>query len=151
MGGQTRHIWLREPFALSRIRQGGHAIGRKPHGLWFSPGSEWQDWVLKEWDHHRLGQHSYKVDLDFDRILRIETLAQLQAFTAEYGLPYMNLTDDGTISHVDWNEVARRYGGIEIAPYQPQYRMFEECWYAPWDVASGCVWDLNVIQSVTLT
>lgn len=49
-------------------------------------------------------------------------------------------TNDIIIS-IDWPTVAKLYAGIEISPYQYNYRLKSGfIWYYGWDVASGCIW-----------
>jgi len=38
--------------------------------------------------------------------------------------------------------VSKEYDGIEIAPYQWDARL-SLIWYYGWDVASGCIWNLD--------
>ncbi|QBI98814.1 hypothetical protein SEA_BOBBY_184 [Mycobacterium phage Bobby] len=48
---------------------------------------------------------------------------------------------------IDWGKVAADYGGIIIAPYQWSRRM-DPHWYYTWDCASGCIWNLEAIESL---
>lgn len=44
---------------------------------------------------------------------------------------------------INWKKVAKDYGGIEICPCIPVYKKY--IWFALWDVASGCVWNIESI------
>jgi hypothetical protein len=43
-----------------------------------------------------------------------------------------------------------KYDGIEINPYQFEAR-YQYLWYYGWDIASGCVWNLNNVKLKLLT
>lgn len=52
-----------------------------------------------------------------------------------------------SVTAFDWIDVASRYSGIEIAPYQWKRRIHPSTfWYYTWDCASGCIWDLSAIK-----
>ena len=52
---------------------------------------------------------------------------------------------------IRWQDVALDYQGILIAPYQWSLRLDKDFrWYYMWDCASGCIWDLSAIASLTL-
>lgn len=116
----------------------------KPNGLWYAIGSEWIDWVRGEMPHWE-GENAFVVDIDESKILKIDTFEKLLAFDKEYGLKVMKGLK---LTGINWSEVAKRYGGIEIAPYIYKGR-FEINWYYGWDVASGCIWGDGVIKSIT--
>lgn len=50
---------------------------------------------------------------------------------------------------IDWQRIAEKYPGVEIAPYLWKKRHTAN-WYYNWDCASGVVWDINVIKSFDL-
>ena len=45
----------------------------------------------------------------------------------------------------EWDTLIGQYDGIEICPYLQQFRMSNSMWYYTWDVASGCIWDPQVL------
>ena len=47
-----------------------------------------------------------------------------------------------------WNKVAEDYGGIEICPFFIERKHI--IWYAIWDVASGCIWNTDIISNTEL-
>ena len=53
--------------------------------------------------------------------------------------------------YVDWREVAARWDGISITPYQwsCRHELDRAMWYNGWDCASACVWNLNAIEEAT--
>jgi hypothetical protein len=108
--------------------------GPKPRGLWYGIGDSWKEWVLAEMPHW-LGEHTYRVNTRNANILLIQTPEQLIEFNREHARKEW---------YVDWNRIAAKHEGIEINPYQWKYR-HKYLWYYGWDVASGCVWNLENI------
>jgi len=114
-------------------------IGFKPRGLWYGIGTSWIDWVrseMSEWE----DEHVFKIDVNESEMLMIHTLEDLHSFTNKYG------GGDGLIH---WDVVANEYGGIEISPYMWPARMDRRTsWYYSWDVASGCIWNKEVVTNI---
>lgn len=110
--------------------------GPKPWGFWYAIGQEWVEWVkfeMPQWH----GQYNYDVNLGSANLLIIENSCELENFHKEYA--------SGEFSSVNWSSVAEKYDGIEIDPYQWKYR-HQYFWYYGWDVASGCVWNLEKVK-----
>lgn len=84
-------------------------------------------------------------------LLHLNSPAKLDALTKQYGVlpPWRTRpeADDYLPRYlaIDWSAVAAQYGGILIAPYQWKRRL-ELTWYYGWDCASGCAWDLSLIE-----
>ena len=73
-------------------------------------------------------------------MLMIHTLEDLYSFTKKYG---------GSDGLINWQVVANEYGGIEISPYMwPARNDRRTWWYYSWDVASGCIWNKEVITNI---
>ena len=109
-------------------------INMKPKGLWYGIGNSWIDWVrteMPEWE----TEQAYALSLNKSSMLTIRTYEELIEFDKQYS--------EG--EYINWMEVAKKYDGIEIAPYISRAR-FEILWYYGWDVASGCIWGPNVIN-----
>jgi hypothetical protein len=51
--------------------------------------------------------------------------------------------------YINWPKVAQDYSGIEICPYQWKFRL-NYMWYYGWDVASGCIWNQNALNSTNV-
>jgi len=122
----------------------------KPNGFWYGFGHEWIDWVRSEmpgWE----GKYIYEVDIGNSNVLQIKTHMELMMFNREY---QSNLSDTGFKREegeaIDWKKVASKYDGIEINPYQYEAR-FQYLWYYGWDVASGCIWNLNNVKLKLIT
>ena len=116
--------------------------GPKPRGLWYDVDREWEKWCRSEdwgWPDRPFG---YRLEIERTRILVISSVSALRHFTT------MNGTNDECRGWtINWANVASRYAGIEIAPYQWGCRHVLS-WYYGWDVASGCIWDASVVQSI---
>jgi hypothetical protein len=80
-------------------------------------------------------------------VLKIDTYEKLLKFNEEFS----SQSAPG-VSFIDWANVAKKYDGIEIVPYQTKARMnYNLLWYYGWDVASGCVWNLDTVTLRLIT
>lgn len=120
----------------------------KPRGLWISDESEgsfgWREWCLGE----QFGRLTCRSVVTLQRdanVLRVQSVSDLLEFTRTFRLNPPRYRGDDSI---DWPRVVRAYAGIIITPYQWSMRN-NLMWYYSWDCASGCVWDLKAIESVT--
>ena len=124
-------------------------VGLKPGGVWYSIGDEWADLISGEYpDWAPRYSFVHRITVDDSKFLKMSTLDELVKFTEKYQDPdpYRNALDT---KFVDWAHVAEDYAGIEVNPYIPAARYDRRTlWYGGWDVASGCVWDINLIKSV---
>jgi len=117
--------------------------GFKPVGFWYSGNDEWLEWCRSEMPHWE-GQHRYLVDVSKANVLMLDTAHKVKqfhrAYSDEKGPKSMSLT------LIDWVKVEQDYDGVEIIPYQPSLRLDRDVfWYYGWDVASGCVWNLDKV------
>jgi hypothetical protein len=130
---------------------------QKPAGLWVSVEGEddWKQWCEgAEFEVARL-QVKNVIELKPDAdILWLRTELQLDEFTKRYGMPGLmakKFPDLFRSLVIDWSRVAKEYQGLVISPYQWSRRMDEfTSWYYGWDCASGCIWDVDAIERVTL-
>ena len=129
----------------------------KPEGLWFSPEDDtqkhdasWRDYCLQELDDDSLLSYKYHVELgSCANLLILDTVSKMYEFNKRY-LVYYEEPVLRSLA-ICWQQVALDYQGILIAPYQWSLRLHSDfCWYYPWDCASGCIWDISAIQSLTL-
>lgn len=128
--------------SLDRGRTYRQELYAKPEGFWVSVLGEddWPSWCRAEQYAVDLLAFEHEVTLATDaKILTLETPDAIRTFHGAYGL--------GSWS-VDWAGVAERYDGIIIAPYQWSLRLNGPSWYYGWDVASGCIWNLDAITDV---
>lgn len=140
---------LLRPLSSTPLESLGPEI--KPKGLWISVEGEydWRWWCLGERFRLTNLRHVHEVKLTPSaNILWIRTIEQLDEFDRTYAVGF-----DGLVRsyRVDWRAVATKYAGIIITPYQWERRLGGMLWYYAWDCASGCIWDINAIESVRLT
>jgi len=113
------------------------SIGMKPQGLWYGFGKEWIDWVESEMPQWK-GEYIYNMNVNDSNILQIKDYSEIINFTNKYiMIP--------STYHINWNKVSFNYDGIEINPYIWKAR-HEFLWYYGWDVASGCIWNLDKVS-----
>jgi len=129
----------------------------KPFGLWLSVDGEddWPAWCQgAQFGLDRL-TYRFRVQLA-DGWLHLGTPEAVTEFGNEFGVDLLGdygprLFGDGgpVYHHIDWPRVAEKWPGIVIAPYLFSMRLdMTHSWYYTWDVASGCVWDASIIESV---
>lgn len=154
---ELRHF-AEKPVTLDRERvyppstKEGRSPFAKPRGLWVSDESDygWRKWCTDEEFHLGALEHEHEVKLTIGTqpLLLLSTADQVRDFSERFGW-----TEDygGQIgvehAGIDWAAVRRELAGVFITPYQWELR-FELDWYYGWDVASGCVWNLSVIESM---
>jgi hypothetical protein len=105
---------------------------------------------------YRKGDLNFIHDVTFKpgaSILRLNNAADIDAFSKEYSFsifadlpdapPLFLMQRDG----IRWDKVAERYQGILIPNYIWEKRM-DPFWYYPWDCASGCIWNVDAIESI---
>jgi hypothetical protein len=107
----------------------------KPKGFWYEVDNDWQRWTDEE-DFH-CGEYVFKVELNDCNILLIDTLPKLDEFHSQF-----YIGDRLSLRGIDWAAVAKKYDGVEIAPYQWERRLaLDFMWYYGWDCASGVIWE----------
>tara|TARA_B100000900_G_scaffold391772_1_gene386688 strand:+ start:6082 stop:6639 length:558 start_codon:yes stop_codon:yes gene_type:complete len=147
-----RYFYSEKPYAGFRDTEqiSRRGFNPKPRGLWYACGDDWREWVKYEMPHwYEAYNHLYEVTINPKHILFITNADQFKAFEKEFGLSggAEPMFFDGEAG-IDWVRVSMKYAGIEICPYQSQFRMSSN-WYYPWDVASGCIWYSEGVVSVT--
>ena len=145
--------------------------GMKPRGIWFGIGSSWKDWVDSEYGNDLPTDVKNIYDTKFPtqtqtalvlkkgaKILRITNAKQLDDFTRKYPGEdeYLTVDKSGVMGQearwqpgqmINWQKVAKDYDGIIIAPYIWSRRLSDHTmWYYGWDVASGCIWNIDAIR-----
>jgi hypothetical protein len=148
----------------------------KPIGLWYAIGDSWYKFwyknhlkmknLPKNLNIFKLSIHknSFITDLknpDPNKILRIKTNDDVKLFTKLYSMkPYKKLTildseKNVYLDHniIDWQKVAKKFGGIEFNPYIHQVidpikngkKGIIIIWYTTVDIPSGCIWNFKPI------
>jgi hypothetical protein len=150
----------KEVIVLDRTRNyEQNSPDHKPRGIWFSiPGEDdWPHWVESESFRVNNLTHRHIVGISADaRLLVLTNHEQLDLFHEKYKMPLIR-----EYELIDWVKVSETYDGIVIAPYIWSQRMDTSWipdspkatasdWYYSWDVASGCIWNLEKVISVAL-
>jgi hypothetical protein len=128
----------------------------KPFGLWYSCGVDWYNWSKYNLPEKISNKRVFTFKVDYSKILKISSEKELLNFNDKYSIIHES---DKNNKLIDWKKVTNEYDGIEICPFFKKY-MFEfpskdtrtkslfESWYSTWSVASGCIWNKNVISEV---
>ena len=104
---------------------------------------------------------------DSNKILQIKNLDDVELFTKKYKIvkgnrKKMNMDQNSKIymnySVINWEKVARDYGGIEFYPYIKYSSLFFNkkhleiyIWYRAIDISSGCIWNTkSIIHTIKL-
>jgi hypothetical protein len=112
----------------------------KPKGMWYALSNAWADFIINEspsWakDYANV----FTIQLDYNKVLKIDSEEKIVHLHKEYGKDMF----------LDWKQVQNDgYSGIEIIPYQDEYR-HEFGWYYSWDIPSGCIWNSDAVLNST--
>jgi len=72
----------------------------------------------------------------------IDTLEKMDTFNKQYSENTNRCMD------ILWGDLKQKYDGLIIAPYQWERRL-DLMWYYSWDCASGVIWNLDAVDTVT--
>lgn len=116
----------------------------KPTGFWVTIDHDY-DWKYfcenNEYGIDRLKVKNY-FNLKTDNMLIINNLKEFDHFNKWY-------VDDNCSFNIDWDKISKQYDGILITDYFWERRLSKECkWYYGWDCASGCIWNLEVLEKI---
>jgi len=140
---------IRIPFYTSYKQE----VDMKPKGIWYGLDWSWHEWCEMEGFSQGKGKNNFEIDLHLQNILVIDTEEKMKYFAHKFGeVPEWRRKNNlGDVrDYIDWKKVSETYSGIEISPYQHKFRLDRNFfWYYGWDCASGCIWNLNAIKSVT--
>jgi len=130
----------------------------KPNGIWYSCGNSWYNFI-KDDETDRLHKYIHTIRLknnkkttyqnkDSNKLLIIKDINDFDSFFNEYKV----FSDKLNYYLIDWVKVKKDYGGIEICPYLHNRRSTKRStkWYYSWDVASGCIWNDDIISSTNI-
>lgn len=136
------------------VEQDKIGAGCKPLGVWVSVDGEddWSSWCQGEGIYLDRLKFRYRIYLSTTaNLLHLKTVDDIDLFTTEYGVsgPRLSLPKARPVHHIKWREVAKKYQGIIICPYQWSKRVCTSCmWYYAWDCASGCIWDAAAVERI---
>lgn len=154
--------YTKDPFELDLNKKYLNQIKGcfKPFGLWVSDDSDfgWKEWC--EGEEFKLDSFSHRTKITIkneNNIYFLRTLKEMKKFNGAFSVPLEEIYPDMKrhfdnkyrIRYIDWSKVKDTYGGLVISPYQHFFRLDPDyMWYCSWDCASGCIWDLNNIDTV---
>ncbi len=123
----------------------------KPKGLWVSVEGEddWKSWCEAEgFQLHQLAYVTEVILTPQAHILRLTNPYEVKAFSDQYAYAAFGMRT-GLKMGVPWDQVAKLYQGVIIAPYCWSIRLDDDCfWYYTWDCASGCIWDATAVATL---
>lgn len=143
---ELRH-YSAKPFTFDPNFEYSKAGFYKPRGFWVSVLGEfgWKEWCHSEEFACEDLLHTYEVILKSDaNILHLSTPEQIFALFPDGP----SRSSPGLTKTYDWTSIQQPYDGLIISPYQWGCRLSVD-WYYGWDCASGCIWNLDAIESVT--
>jgi hypothetical protein len=141
-----------KPITLNDIRtkwqdaKDMHERQAKPGGLWFTVGQgeddRWKAMRIEKGDKPASFKFRYKIILQENaKLLFVNDVASRDRLTEKYG------NQNGP--EIDWPAIANAYHGIIVAPYPSDWSdPHRKKWFACWDVASGCVWNVAAISKM---
>lgn len=147
--------WSFDP--ISELRHTPNQIpGPKPEGLWLSDESQiesWSNFCLTELNDPKRLTYCYQVVVDTSQILYLSSQEELLSFTNKFFVPdnFPQFGEKTYFYHLDWPQIAKLYNGILITPYICSTRLTPTTfWYYGWDVACGCIWNIDSVVSLTM-
>ena len=113
----------------------------KPNGLWLSADGDWERWCRDEdFGVDTFDQPGAEFTLvSPDKVLILASVGDIDRFHDDFIAQFADQY------RIDWAQLADKWSGILIAPYQRTRRFGHTSWYYPWDCASACIWDLSVL------
>lgn len=161
---------------ILKYKQYEHSL--KPNGLWYSLYSSWYNHITNQNMDYKIKDYIHKIELnkniftnlqnpDSNKVLLIKNLDDVELFTKKYKIAKgngkrMNIDPNSKIYMnyciIDWEKVAKDYGGIEFYPYVKYSSLFFNknpleiyIWYNSIDISSGCIWNTkSIIQTIKL-
>lgn len=114
----------------------------KPCGLWLSHenGFNWKKWCEQE--QFPCGDFEYSVTIDSTaNIVCLNDMCTVFDFMGKF------LLSDGF--SIDWKAVAEKYDGIYVTEHALSWAFTNDdmTFLYGWDLASACVWNVDVIES----
>lgn len=124
----------------------------KPNGFWVSikGDDDWKSWCESENFNLDKLVVSYEVKLKKNaNIIHLKTPIEVFEFGKKFYLKNSDWQLKNYCGQIKWDDVKNNYQGIIISPYQWVCRMaVESRWYYGWDCASGCIWDLDCVETL---
>jgi hypothetical protein len=121
----------------------------KPTGLWYGLGKSWFDYH-NEAAREAFYKHIYKIEINPEKILFLNTPEKVLLFTKEYSEKPWFWGPGNPNLEPNWNKVSKKYSGVEFNPYFSNLK-FEKMYgtfYRYLSVPSGCIWDSKGIKNI---
>lgn len=145
----SKEPYIRHLYSKPQRVEQHRSCFEKPQGFWVSVDgdTDWAEWCRA--NDFGLGTYRHAVHLaPAAKVLHISNSWELLDFRDKYqGIKRWGANQQWTDIYIRWEDVAKDYQGIIIAPYQWSCRM-DENWYYGWDCASGCIWDASAVACV---
>jgi hypothetical protein len=126
----------------------------KPTGFWFCKNTEWYEWCIDQRFSISGIDNKYKLDINFEEILIIDTIEKLLKFTDEYSLPEQLYSG----KRINWIDVSTKYKGIYFDNYldikyylSVNNLMIDFVWYYSIDVSSGCIFNIDIVKDFSIS
>lgn len=159
---KKRYSTLSRPFEMPVKWKSAMRIpqyqANKPFGLWYAMGGQWLDWCSREQPDWAC-PYVYEVEIVKKHILILDTVESISAFIDQNEVA-RDFGNTKISMGVNWEQVARSYGGIEISTHHKRDFWLDHglrtgehlkgVWLYGWDVDSGCVWDAIAVHNVVL-
>lgn len=146
---------------LDRSKKYKQRIDFKPKGLWIGIKDNWlKFWYIDEKMDSLDGLYIYEAIINSNnytdrkyyrtgkydkKIFIVRTKEDIEYMSSEYGYK------DKEYTIINWDKFSKRYAGIKIVDYIQDTKLkLDNLWYATYDVDSICVWDLNLIENISL-
>lgn len=169
------HLTAQPLIQLCNCAQDPYVNG-KPSGFWYGIKDSWIDWMASYFEKTtedetmvHVDENAMIYDIQFmpnvcttirepitkeKKVLILPTVQECNMFFQKYGTDQIEFFHTSIqYRYVNWISVAEDYAGIEI----PNFDKFQYCHFdhrqrfmCNWDVPSGCVWDVSVIESFNL-
>ncbi len=128
----------------------------KPFGLWLSDESDetsWSSWCADNAPELIQDKTETFVAVRTDNILHLRSNVDVDKFTKDFARQDSKYNEPSGkhvfIYDIDWDRVYLEYDGILITPHQWQRRLTNHtAWYNSWDCASGCFWNMDILEIV---
>lgn len=139
-----RHPPIAQPI-LNKDPLVDHNNGRKPAGgLWYAFGNDWIDWSQQV--PHRIRMFIHEIKVDTRKMVILDSKEKTNLFEKDYGIKRKIPGSQRYETLINWINVVRDYGGIEI---QKNGLHFSD-WQEYWDIASGCIWNQHTLKDSRL-
>ena len=131
--------------SVTQSRENSTGIG-KPCGLWYGIDEAWLSWC-RDNETDWIKPNNFEVKVNSSKILVLKNTIEVLEFCNQYIYEMYP-----RLFNINWAQVAKKYSGIEIHPYERIYyhreKFGEFIWHNGWDCSSGCIWHEDAVKSI---